>query len=67
MEMRENSRKIKTGSLCLYWGLYVLVLERIEQTNTNGFLHRDPDKFVVLFPSNTVDIVSEASLVLNQL
>ena len=59
METKESFNVIKPGSLCDYFGLSVLVLEKIIQNNII--------KFWILFPNGTTDIVSEAQLVMNQL
>lgn len=67
MEMKENTKKIKAGSLYLYYSNHVLVLEKVEQTYVSGILYREPDKFFVLFPDSSVDIVSEDQLVTSQL
>ena len=59
METKESFNLIKSGSLCDYAGLSVLVLEKIIQNNIV--------KFWVLFPDSTTDIVSKDLLVMNQL
>ena len=59
METKESFNVIKPGSLCEYFGISVLVLEKTIQNNIV--------KFWVLFPDSTADIVSEDLLVMNQL
>ena len=55
MEMKESSKEIKTGSLCTYDGLNVLVIKAIKLKFDSSIKDCTPNKVHVLFPSSSVD------------
>ena len=59
MGTKESFKSIRSGSLCMYYNIIVLVLE---ETRQNG-----SDKFWILLPCGTSDIVSKDALIINQL